>query len=221
MAKMCPKCGALDSQKEFVGVFCVDCYSKSEKVFDNLHNPTIRVCRSCNRAVIGQSWVPFDEQGLGEWIAAKLRTKLPISQIEVWQEDAKNGYDVHCKIEFDTGSAGAKIVRETNFLLRTHVETCDDCHKRSGGYHECIVQVRGENKEKVRKVAEKIARIAAQESFVSGWEEKKEGVDIQVGKKAAAKMGVAAVEKPFSTSHKLIGMREGKRIYRLTICVRV
>lgn len=216
---MCPKCGSLDSNKEFVGSFCVDCYSKHEKVFEPLHKPAIRVCRSCSRAVMGKEWVKFDEKSLGEWIASKMKTRLPISRVEVWQEKAKNGLRVHCKLSFNAGSG--KITREANFLVRTKIETCDECHKRSGGYHEAIIQVRGENKERVKRVAEKIAEIASIDSFISGWEEKKEGIDIQVGAKAAAKAALKKMGKNFTVAHKLVGMREGKQLFKATFCTRV
>lgn len=219
MTKLCPKCGALDSQKEFVGAFCAGCYARHERVFEPLRKPEIRQCRSCKRAFLGSEWTALDEQSLGEWIASKLKSKLALREITVSLGKAKNGLFVHAKLCFDGGSG--KIVRETNFLVRVEGVSCDECHKRSGGYHEAIVQVRGEDKERVKRVAEKIAKIASSESFVSGWEEKKEGIDIQIGAKRAAKQAVAETEKPFTITHKLIGMKEGKRVFRATLCVRV
>ncbi len=216
---MCPKCGSLDSDKEFVGSFCVDCYTKHADVFELPHKPTLRMCRVCNRAVVGKDWEVFDENNLGEWIASKLKLKVPLAGIEVWQEDAKNGFTVHCKLSFN--SQGGKIVREAHFLVRTNMETCDNCHKRSGGYHEAIIQVRGENKERIKRIAEKIVKIAEEESFVSGLEERKEGIDIQVGAKAAAKAALRKIGKTFTVTHKLVGMRQGKQLFRATFCMRV
>ena len=217
---MCPSCGALETSEEFVGAFCFECWSRREKLFGEIKLPEVRQCSSCKRLQLGGEWLEFSEQTLAEWLSSKLRSKLPVTEAKVTFDKAKNGLTVNARLWFDAGG-GKKITRQARFLLRVKQTHCEDCLKRSGGYHEAVIQLRGENKERLRRIAQKMVEKISEKSFVSGFEEKKEGIDLLVGGKRSAMQAVLDTGKHFTVSHKLIGMKEGKRVFRATLCIRI
>ncbi len=97
---------------------------------------------------------------------------------------------------------------------------CQDCGRRSGGYHEAIIQLRG-NSTRINQLAQALLRELEAITFVTKVIEKKEGVDLQVGSKRAAIDVMSKRHFETITSNKLVGEKNGKQLYRKTICVRL
>jgi NMD protein affecting ribosome stability and mRNA decay len=95
---------------------------------------------------------------------------------------------------------------------------CDDCSKASSGYYEAIIQVRGKN---VQRWAEKIMRELKSRTFVSKYMKLDEGIDIYVGSRKEAAETLAILKRKPTISDKLYGVKDGRRVYRRTYCVRV
>jgi len=115
-------------------------------------------------------------------------------------------------------------------------EQCDRCCRISGSYYEGIIQVRGEGRRLTEWESRRAAEIAWQAedaaqqggdrlSFVSSIDSSKDGIDIIVSSLGIGQSIVTDISSYFgarSTSHpKLVGEKEGKRLYRVTWSVRL
>ena len=93
---------------------------------------------------------------------------------------------------------------------------CKDCNRISGSYYEAILQLRGRWEEALDMLTDdKISKI----------DTKKEGVDVYYISLSCAKRDAGVIAAHFGAkvkrTKKLSGMRDGQRIYRQTILVRV
>jgi NMD protein affecting ribosome stability and mRNA decay len=92
----------------------------------------------------------------------------------------------------------------------------------SGGYFEAIVQLRGENRERLRQFGASLEKRLSEKTFVSKVDEKKEGIDLYIGSSKAvvadfSNRGIKAL-----ISRKLFGKdKEGRTTYRTTFLVRL
>ncbi len=118
-----------------------------------------------------------------------------------------------------------KPVEENMLVVK---DVCQACSRISGMYYEAIIQIRGNKKEKVKSFVEKkINELSKKDelSFISKIEEKKKGLDIYVGSKKAAKSILKEAKKLYNLetkeSYTLIGERKGKKLYRVTILLRL
>ncbi len=220
MLKTCPSCGKTDDETEFVGAFCSQCYARRVPVFKLPRNLRLRICPRCTRVLAaGGEWTGFTDDFFKQWILRKVKSPLEVRSARVSLERGKNGFHASLELVFDAD--GAAVEKSANAFVEVDKSLCDECHKASGGYHEAVIQLRGANLSKLRSLAKKLAEGIRKTSFVSGCEEKKEGIDFLAGSRAAAMQEVNALGKPFTLSHKLTGMRDGKRVYRATICIRL
>ncbi len=219
MAKTCPSCGKTDLEAEFVGSFCVDCYSERFRVFTLPKEFSVRICSRCKRLFAKGKWITFDEGLLKSWLLEKVKSQLPLANQGVSLRPLKKGYRADFKFVFD--AEGTRIEKQASLNVEVDRNLCDDCHKKSGGYHEAVIQLRGGDIERLRKLAETLAVQIQKSSFVSGYEEKKEGIDFLAGSRRAAMQAVNGLGREFTVSNKLTGMKEGKRLFRASICIRL
>ncbi|PIO06612.1 hypothetical protein COT29_00290 [Candidatus Micrarchaeota archaeon CG08_land_8_20_14_0_20_59_11] len=199
--KICPRCGKEDDGS-FASAFCPSCEPVTHK---RLPESVVK-CPKCGRFFVRGVWTRCDALGAlngmfqprgytAKNVIIVKRAKKTILQAEL---EPKRFIDV---------------------LLE--LKQCQECSLRSGGYHEAVIQVRGENAERVREVVERLIHRIGAITFIAKVEEKKEGIDIQVGRKRAALEAVNWMHLERTQSNKLIGMHQGKRLMRTTICVRV
>ncbi|MDK2975182.1 MAG: ribosomal export protein [Methanofollis sp.] len=115
-------------------------------------------------------------------------------------------------------------------------EQCDRCNRISGGYYEGIIQVRATDRRPSVREIDRAAGIAGeletslQESgerlsFVSKVETTKDGLDIVVGSNRMGQLLageiISALGGRLSTHPKLVGERDGKKLYRITFLIRL
>jgi len=246
MEKICPSCGARSSSKNFLGAFCIDCLSK--KIEISLPSKfEFQKCKRCGKINLGD-WreaTNSRQAAKGPFFATNLsqRTNGPFARsanrrAKNWSESelthkilksAKGSFE-NARAEFTADGLCVLtfiVKKDSSFIETKRVvpieflpAICTDCTRSSGGYYEAIIQIRGDE-ERVKKFQEKFLRDISRASFVSKIEEMKEGADIYVGSKAAAAELLRSYRKKPTRSAKLFGMKDGKRIYRTTYCVRV
>lgn len=95
---------------------------------------------------------------------------------------------------------------------------CEDCSRETSGYYEAIVQIRGS---RARKFSEKILKELKRKTFVSKYIEAREGIDMHVGSKKAVAEVMGELNLKPKISDKLYGVKDGRRVYRRTYCMRV
>lgn len=202
---ICPLCGAREEEKRFIESFCIDCYPANIRLPGRME---VEVCKHCGRMRLGGKWVPLDEGKISKHVISKCRGDF-----------SEAHYDLHeQKARFTVDKSGAHIERRISVELKTTV--CPECSRISGGYFEAIVQIRGDPY-RVEKKAQKLMEMLKERTFITKTEEKHGGIDIYAGKSKP----VLALFNDMGTktviSSKLVGVSQGKRLYRTTFLIRV
>jgi NMD protein affecting ribosome stability and mRNA decay len=201
MVRFCPLCGKPDSQMEFHGELCVPC---AESRMKDLPNVKVMFCPKCH-SLIDKGRKKKDAT-LSEEVIRLLRLKGKNALF-----DEEKG-----EIEYDTEHG--RIRRKV--LLLIDKNQCADCDRSGSQYFEAIIQLRGDGK-KVEKMAGSLVRKLEQRTFVPKIEELHEGLDIYCGSRNEAIAALNAFSLPYVRTEKLAGQRDGKRLYRTTLLVRL
>jgi nonsense-mediated mRNA decay protein 3 len=125
---------------------------------------------------------------------------------------------------------------EAETEVRIQRTACDICSRESGGYFEAIIQIRAagrfpteeENRRSVAIARETMAMMRKKGdrlAFISDILEQKEGVDLYMGSMNASKQVCRLITSElggsFTESPTLVGMKDGKNLYRITFAVRL
>ncbi len=210
MDKVCPACGAKSSEKKFVGDFCTQCYS-SRIPLEVPRVISVLQCTACGKIKDGKEWVHGNERNIEKQVLSKVRGKVSNARVEL---------EPVPRIVFlvDVGDSFLEVVRK--FELRREGSVCTNCSRKTSGYFEAIVQLRGDF-DTIGKTLGKLERKLEKSTTISRLEELREGVDLYVVSKKATGEALSELGLHFTTSNKLFGVRDGQRIYRTTFCVRV
>ncbi|MCX8196891.1 MAG: 60S ribosomal export protein NMD3 [Candidatus Micrarchaeota archaeon] len=201
MPRFCPLCGGSDSQKDFIGELCVSC--AADKI-DNFPPISVSVCASCH-SVLDKA-KKRKRCSLDEEIVRILKLK---DFSPHFSQDYKS---VFFQVEGNWISKPIKV----NIIRMV----CFECGKRSSQYFEAIIQLRGEEA-KISKYLNLLCFALEKTTFVSKIESLKEGIDIYVGSRREAISALNKLGLPFLRTEKLAGQRQGKRLYRTTLRVRL
>ncbi len=198
---ICPKCGR---EGGYIDAFCVDCYPYKIECPSKI---TIIRCKKCEKIKLSGKWEKASESKIRKQILKQCKGEF----LDVEYDEFKK------KLIFEVKKG--KFL-EKNFKLEIEDTTCPYCSRISGGYYEAIIQLRG-NPKKIEKEAEKIKRTLSKKTFLTKEEEKHGGVDIYVGSSKAVLEYITENKIKAKKTTKLVGMKEGKRLYRLTVSIRL
>jgi len=234
--KFCPKCGATD--KPLIKGFCLNCFLQDHPEIVQIDREIeFERCKKCGRIRVKGSWVEEREENLMEIVLSKLKLKeFSKPEIEIdfeWLDEASGNYKAEIKVKGEIDNQKVEVKRET--LLKAKTVVCDPCMRLTSQYHEAILQIRG-GKETAKKEFQDVllqvnSLLATEEKKDSlakvvelHW--KKNGFDVWIGSKHAAKIVAEKLAKKFKSkvtvSSKLLGRdREGREKYRFTFCVRL
>ena len=205
---VCPRCGAPQGSKKFIGPFCIDCYQFRINVPSAIE---VKRCKRCGRILLSGKWIPYAESKLAAWVVRKFKGEF--QKAEFFPETGEAVFHI------EEGGARNEIRKQINFDL--HDDICPDCNKQSGGYFEAIVQLRG-NAERIEKYVRIFEeRLAAEDSFISKIIVGKQGPDIYVGSTRAVMVIVKRLGLEHKISTTLAGQKQGKRLYRTTFSIRL
>ncbi len=201
MARFCPICGISDEKVPFHGELCLQCAKGRVSPL-----PTVRitVCSKCG--TIMDKARKKKETKLEDEVARllKLRQKNPSLSKDCTE------------ISYDTPAG--RISQP--LLLLSDKSICTDCGRAGTQYFEAIIQLRGpENK--VERMLNLISRRLEETTFIPKIAELKEGIDIYVGSRNEAIASLNSYELGFLRTEKLAGEKNGKRLYRTTLLVRL
>lgn len=203
---ICPKCGKTSGQIQFIGPFCVNC---SPVRIECPREFSIEVCSKCGKMRLARDWVPINENLLNKLFARKCRGDF-------------------FKVDFDpSGTATFFIEKEGNiFQVKKHFRfiqnkaICPECSKKSSGYFEAIIQLRG-RPERIAKYEKLLKSGLSKTTFISKTEDLKEGKDLYVGSTKAALSLFHELGLRTLITRKLSGQKQGKRLYRTTFLLRL
>ncbi|MBR1369392.1 hypothetical protein RJ53_07755 [Methanocalculus chunghsingensis] len=232
---ICPRCGEPSEEG-----LCGSCrLHEIEWVTISPRVQTI-LCPTCGSRKVGSSWSDCQEE------REELGRSLVLSGIEL-HPDVKNPEiemdlrDISSNRTQATLTISARcydlpVSRQGRVLIVWGKEQCDRCCRISGSYYEGTIQVRAEGRKPSEWEVKRCAEIAYQAedmaqqggerlAFVSSMETSRDGLDIIVSSLGFGQSIVNDITSLFgakTTSHpKLIGEKEGKRLYRVTWLIRL
>lgn len=218
--KFCPKCGK-DADVLYDGV-CKDCLAKKENILSKSLPDTIKLneCKVCGK-VFGAGKGHQTVYGAVEEAVTK---HLKKKEIESASFRLREGVVTVTAI-YPGGSSEEK---DTNIAVKKI--TCKDCSLMKIGYFNSIIQIRGTEswtKEVLDLIEDIVGRLNKKNgmSFISKIEHIKQGYDIYIGSKFAARTAWHAVRLKYPVevkiTSKLGGSDGGKKIYRDTILIKL
>ncbi|KXB00391.1 hypothetical protein AKJ47_00680 [candidate division MSBL1 archaeon SCGC-AAA261G05] len=258
MQKFCYKCGALEEEKgPLIEGLCQDCFTSEHPLIKTPDQVELRVCGRCGAYFLNNKW--HDPREKSELSLLRASEELVHSEIKVAQvqptgvryvnlEEA-SGIDV--ELESESVPQGIKVeirargkIHESQEssqtaegVVRVKVETttCDVCSRKSAGYYEAILQVRGEtplSRKRLREVYQALESTFLEEQsrnrgeFVSKIEEKHGGLDLYTSSTTLARHLAEALKEKYGAktdeSSKLIGQTsDGRKKYRVSIVARL
>jgi len=201
MTRYCPICAKPDTKTEFSGELCLSCAQERLPLF-----PTTRVtiCSQCE--IVIDKARKRKEWGMGEELARLLKLK---SKNPVFSPDFSS-------VEYDSSSGRVK----QPLLIIIEKSYCTVCSRASSQYFEAIIQVRGDEDNVVR-MGKRIEKKLLERTFIPRMEILKEGIDFYCGSRKDAIIALNSLALGFFRTEKLAGMKEGSKIYRTTLLVRL
>lgn len=207
---ICPRCGVNSNKVNFIGSFCVNCYEIKVK----LPKPSeahFTKCKRCGKMLFKGEWQKFDIQKVINNLFKKSK-----GEFDTVNYDMGRGV-----LLFRKEKEGVEKVLEAAFPIDITVNICPDCSRMSGGYFEAIIQLRGDNLERLRQYADSLQKRIKEKTFVTKVEEKKEGIDLYIGNSKVVLKDLNDRNIPCVISRKLFGKKEAKLIYRTTFLIRL
>lgn len=231
----CYLCGEVTS-KLYEGL-CSSCYLKDEKLFDLPEKIELSVCRGCTRYYSG-AWVEGENSldALVKTIALKeinksLSKDLKNLETTVEIKDVKEkgkGLSVELEVNVKGLTMGLEYHAALISTIAIKNVVCPDCSKRAGGYYEAVIQLRAESiDEPLSDLHNRLNRIYEKDKYAFIVEESavNGGIDIKLGSSKAAKtLGAhfkARYKAKIKETAKLVGKKDGKDIYRITVLIRI
>jgi len=215
--KVCPRCGKSSNDVEFIAAFCKDCYIQRQPLYE-LPELALDRCVKCGRVRLQGVWM--NEMHLPAYIKGKIKSRHRVKSVASKMHVDPDSRLAHADLELKLEAEGQNVAVKDRLDFRFVNTQCPDCALMSGGYHEAIIQLRGEPERVERFLAKLIAKLEKR-TFISKVVTHKEGPDVWVGKKRPALETLSQLGVEFETSNKLVGEHQNKRVYRTTACVRL
>jgi nonsense-mediated mRNA decay protein 3 len=209
--KFCFLCGK--KTEDLIEGYCEECYNKEFNLIEVPNEITFVKCTKCDRIRYKNQWRDTEIDEL-------LRDKIKIMGKNVGIKIVKN--DV-LHIIAKGYLKGSKKMKEEKHDVNIKIKkmVCQDCSRRSGGYYEAIIQLRGKTTEAMDFIDDCIIR----ENQTFRVEKIKNGLDIYLADKKFADRVTYEVKKKFNAkiqkNYKLVTRKKGKDIYRSVILVRI
>lgn len=233
----CPKCGK--ESEILLDSVCKDCFFETFKLIELPLVLHVRICSNCGAYFQRSKW--GDIGNLEEVVLKAVEDALFIhneaGDVEVYFEPREiTPYIYIVRAEVDAIVRGEPVHAGAETEVRIQRTACDMCSRESGGYFEAIIQIRAagrypteEEKRRcstlARETMESMRKKGDRLAFISDVIEQKEGIDFYMGSMNASRqvcrLIVSELGGSFSESPTLVGMKDGKNLYRITFAVRL
>ncbi len=209
MPKHCATCSRSENEARFYGQFCE--YCTRDKLLNSLPQTLgITVCKRCERVWTGHRYSLPTKKAVEDALLLGIKGY----SLKLLEYDGRRA-----KLELGEKIGDDKILVDKEFEIKRKNSVCDDCYKRSSGYWEGLVQLRG-SEERVKRTEEKIKRyIEHTSAFIAKTEEVPNGLDVYISDKKAANEAMLFLRLKPITTYTLYGLKQGKRVYRNTYAI--
>lgn len=233
----CPKCGR-ECYRLFDSV-CRDCFFETFKLIELPHVLHVRICSACGAHFNRGRWEDIGniEDVVLKAVEDVLYIHNEAGDVEVYLEPREvTPYIYMVRAEVDAVVREEPVHAEAETEVRIQRTACDMCSRESGGYFEAIIQIRAagrfpteEEKKRctvvVRESMESMRKKGDRLAFISEVLDQKEGIDFYMGSMNASRQVCRLITSElggsFSESPTLVGMKDGKNLYRITFSVRL
>lgn len=233
----CPKCGK-ECDKLFDSV-CKDCFFETFKLIELPLVLHVRICSSCGAYFHRSRWENIGniEEVVLKAVENALFIHSEAGDVELYLEPKEvTPYIYIVKAEVDAIVREEPVHAEAETEVRIQRTACDMCSRESGGYFEAIIQIRAagrfpaeEEKRRCTVIAseamESMKKKGDRLAFISDYQEQKEGIDLYMGSMNASRqvcrLIISELGGSFAESPTLVGMKDGKNVYRITFAMRL
>lgn len=229
MMNFCPKCGT--EKGPFIKGFCTKCFLEDNKLINIDKRFSIAKCKRCGKILVSGRWVKDNADNLTRFVLSKIK----------WYSMAKKSLDLEIVREAKgaklylnvSGEIEGKPINATyESFIEYRFQYCDACLKISSSYHEAVIQIRFQDKSREKEVLFLVKEILASKlkedtlAQIVKTIRRKNGYDLLIGSKKAAKLAVAELKKKYKAKIKvspsLIGItKDGRNKIRYTYSVRI
>ncbi len=205
MIKYCPTCNRSSADFKFIGEFCEVCATKKvrEKIPDKI---LIERCKSCDRIRTPTGYQPADKNSIREAAAQALHSKCDI-KIEDFNDHG-------ALVRFTCDIDGNEAVFDKKIVIELKRTMCIDCYRKTSGYYEAVLQLRGPRDPADRMMKKFLNFIETRGAFASRVDELDNGYDIYSSNKEIATNFFQYYDLKPKRSYTLYGTRRGKKVYR-------
>ncbi|TET90641.1 MAG: hypothetical protein E3J35_06075 [Methanomassiliicoccales archaeon] len=226
----CVECGAEGKVYESV---CEKCFLKKHKLAKLPDALDIEMCKECGAFLIGSKWmkVPVEraiEMVLDVAISYEKVVGNSRFTVECYPEDEMNfSIKVHCDMYVDD----LRTEKDLKSRVRLKPSQCLTCTRKKSMYYEAILQVRADGRDLSEEELDRITEVvhkrvdASTDTFISKEERMHTGLDFYMGSNNLARNLSKELASMHSaqeqSSPKLVGMKDGHDLYRVTYLVRL
>ncbi len=199
----CPKCG-----RESRGL-CIDCLLEERPI--TVKEPELERCTGCGLYWHKGNWTEIGKNELAEIVRKNLKVPhgIKIEELSIKPDEEKN----YLKLDITLlgNYKNKKFEKKLETKVKIKKTQCKKCCRMSGSYYEAILQVRGfEFSDLDENFVAKAVKVAG-------------GTDFYISSmNYARKLKNHLRDAGFfvNESEKLVGMKEGKNLYRVSISVK-
>ena len=233
---VCPKCGSPSE-----GGLCPDCEIQKIRFLSCPETLEITLCSVCESILRKNRWQAGDGS-LEEMIRRETRDSVS------WREDlGKANLEINiiprgatrfqASVELKGIFKGRPICESCVVPVKVSLVACETCSKKAGRYFEATVQLRQSSPRMISQeemdfcltMAESMAAAGLDGgerlSFISDIKETKGGLDIVLGSARLGRELAKAIRQRFGgrleETSKLVGRKDGRDVYRITLLVRL
>ncbi|ABO08004.1 NMD3-related protein [Pyrobaculum calidifontis] len=231
MAKVpCPSCGRLVDK--LIEGLCEDCYIERHPLVEYREGEILR-CKYCGAVFLKGKWM----RGRGDQVFLKILSEKGKVVGKVEQIDARDFTDYAELFLTLHGSPHPEIPPRTlkyNIRIPFKLDICNVCMEKLSKREVAVLQIRASPRPLDAEFKKKILHIVEQEllklkskkiGFVSSIKEAASGIDIYTTSANLARHLARVIHETWPSyameTAKVVGIRDGKKVYHMTYLVRL
>jgi NMD protein affecting ribosome stability and mRNA decay len=198
--RKCIVCGNLAE----IDVFCSDCWLKNKTLFE-IKDLKIKICKKCGAYFEKNKWIKTKslEKSIERVVKNNIKTKNRILEIDIFPRKIGNMFSVTISCKGYIPPCKKPKIENKSIFVKIENSLCENCKKFLGMQYDSVIQLRTKRKINIRNI--NFSRI----------EKVKNGYDIYFIKKEEAERMIKRLKQfKIKKSYKLIGEKQGKKIYR-------
>lgn len=173
-------------------------------------------CKRCSRIKTPQGYLHVHNDSLAMAILHELKGVK--CELKVLRYNDKTEV---ADVEFKTLVDDNKLFFEKQIQIKLEHKICIDDYRKSAGYYEAIVQLRG-SRARIEKMLERL-RLFIEErgAFITKVEDTENGLDVYTSNKLMTNNFIMFYKLKPKRSYTLYSIRDGKKVYRNTYLLRL